>query len=125
MSRWQPYNPNPRARRTTDCTIRAICKAMGQDWETTYSEIAEVGRHKADMMESDHVWGAYLTENGFRRYVVDSMGRDDYTVEDFCWDHPYGTYILCPSGHVVCVVDGRYYDVWDSGDEVPIYYYAR
>lgn len=28
-------------------------------------------------------------------------------------------------GHVVCVQDGYYYDSWDSGNEIPIYYWER
>lgn len=125
MSRWQPYNPNPRARRTTDCTIRAICKAMGQDWETTFAGIMVKACEYSDMPEADYIWGAYLRENGFRRYVVDDHGQYVYTVDDFCRDHPKGTYILCVKEHVVCAVDGFYFDTRDSGDEVPIYYYAR
>ena len=30
------YNPNPMARSVGDCTVRAISKATGQDWEETY-----------------------------------------------------------------------------------------
>jgi hypothetical protein len=26
---------------------------------------------------------------------------------------------------VVAVVDGDYYDTWDCGDEVPVYYFER
>lgn len=36
-----------------------------------------------------------------------------------------GTYILALSGHVVTVVDGDWYDTWDSGGEIPIYYWVR
>ena len=48
-----------------------------------------------------------------------------YTVEDFCIDHPHGVYVLGCDGHVLTVVDGLYYDSWDSGGEVPIYYWER
>ena len=48
-----------------------------------------------------------------------------YTVKDFCKDHPVGTYILATGSHVVTVVDGNYYDTWDSGTEVPIYYWKK
>ena len=29
------------------------------------------------------------------------------------------------SGHVVAVIDGNYYDTWDSGDKIPIYYWYK
>jgi len=35
------------------------------------------------------------------------------------------THILALSGHVVCVMDGDYYDTWDSGGEVPLYYWRK
>ena len=44
---------------------------------------------------------------------------------DFCNDHPKGAYILALSSHVVAVVDGCYYDTWDSGQEIPIYYWTK
>jgi len=48
-----------------------------------------------------------------------------YTVSDFAKAHPNGTYILAMPSHVVCVKDGNWYDTWDSGMEVPIYYFVR
>ena len=48
-----------------------------------------------------------------------------YTVEDFCQDNPQGTYILAIDGHVVCVQDGKFYDSWNSGKEIPIYYWSK
>ena len=37
---WREYNPNPARRRVGDCTVRAITKATGQDWETVYAGVA-------------------------------------------------------------------------------------
>ena len=78
-----------------------------------------------DMPSSNHIWGAYLRRNGFRRHLVDDHGQDIYTVRDFCEDNPKGTYILAIDGHVVCVQDGYYWASWDSGNEIPIYYWER
>lgn len=36
-----------------------------------------------------------------------------------------GRCVLAIDGHVVCVVDGFYFDSWDSCGEIPIYYWAR
>lgn len=47
------------------------------------------------------------------------------TVKDFCKENPIGTYILAISGHVVAVIDGDYFDTWDSGEEIPIYYWKK
>lgn len=123
MDRYVRYNPNPKRNRVGDCTVRAISKAMGQEWEDTYSGISVYGYALCDMPSANHVWGAYLKRNGFRRYFID--GPDGYTVIDFCEDHPEGTYILAIEGHVVCVENGCYYDSWDSGDEIPVYYWTK
>ena len=124
MSLFKEYNPNPRRSRVGDCVIRAISKATGKDWHQTYVAVASYGLHCKDMPSANHVWGMYLRELGFRRHTIEDHGYD-YTVEDFCRDHPKGTYILAIDGHVVCAVDGFYYDSWDSGQEVPIYYWTR
>ena len=30
---WKMFNPNPLAARVGDCAVRAVCKAIGADWE--------------------------------------------------------------------------------------------
>ena len=122
---WEKYNPNPKLNRVGDCTVRAITKATGQDWETVYAGLSAVGFTVCDMPSANVVWGLYLKKKGFRRHIVDDRGKDIYTVDDFCKDNPRGTFILAIDGHVVCVVDGDYYDSWDSGQEVPVYYWTR
>lgn len=124
-SRWEYYNPNPVRNRVGDCTVRAISKALHQDWEKTYAGLTFWGYCLSDMPSANYVWGAYLRRNGFERHIVDDHGKDVYTVTDFCNDNESGTYILAIDGHVVCVEDGYYYDTWDSGDEIPIYYWKR
>ena len=124
MKRWKVYNPNPIKNRVGDCTVRAISKALGQDWETTYAGLTAYGFIRGDMPNANHVWGAYLKSKGFKQYVIETE-KDIYTVEDFCNDYPYGIFILAIDGHVVCVEDGYYYDTWDSGAEIPIYYWRK
>lgn len=125
MSNYIQYNPNPKSKNVGDCTVRALSKALGRDWEEVYAGLTAYGFMLADMPSANHVWGAYLRKNGFRRYLVDDHGQDVYTVEDFCNDNPQGTYVLAIPGHVVCVIDGHYYDSWDSGMEIPMYYWER
>ena len=125
MSRWQQYNPNPKRSRVGDCTVRAICKATGQDWDTVYTYLCFYGFICKDMSLANDVWGKYLRKQGYKRYLVDDKDQEYYTVEDFCQDNPQGTYILAIDGHVVCVVDGKFYDSWNSGKEIPIYYWTK
>lgn len=117
---WKPYNPNPSGKAVGDCAIRALCKATGKTWEHIFAALCAHGFMRCDMPSANHVWGAYLRSQGFRRHPV-----DDCTVEDFCREHPTGTYILAIDGHVVCAVDGYFYDSWNSGQEIPVYYWTR
>ena len=125
MSRWKQFNPNPRNARVGDCTIRAISKAMGQDWETTYAGLSFVGFSLSDMPSANRVWNEYLKRQGFKRYAISNECLLDYTVNDFALDNPIGTYVLALDGHVVTVSDGYYWDSWDSGNEIPLYYWSR
>lgn len=78
-----------------------------------------------DMPSSNAVWGAFLKKEGFKRYIIPNECPDCYTVEDFCIDNPRGTYVLATGTHAVCVRDGFFYDTWDSGKELPIYYFTK
>lgn len=125
MGLWEHYNPNPMGNRVGDCTVRAISKALDQDWATTYAGLTAYGYILCDMPNANWVWGAYLEDNGFRQQIINKNGRRFYTVNDFCADNPAGTFILAIDGHVVCVVDGKFYDSWDSGREVPLYVWIK
>lgn len=122
---WQEYNPNPAGARVGDCTVRAISKATGQSWEKTYAGLCVQGFESCDMPSANHVWGAYLRKHGFRRHALPDNCPDCYTVAEFCREHPHGLYVLAISGHVVCVCEGDYYDSWDSGSEIPSFFWAK
>lgn len=120
------YNPNPTGRTTAgDCAIRAVAKALDIDWESAFAKITVNAFRMGDMPSSDSVWGSVLRMNGFYREALPNTCPECYTAEDFCKDHPLGTYVLGFGGHTATVVDGVLYDSWDSSHEVPIYYWYR
>ena len=58
-----------------------------------------------------------LSELGFEYTgVSNKRGTKRPTVSSFAKEHKTGTYIINVANHVVAVVDGIYYDTWDSGD---------
>lgn len=125
MAEFVEYNANPQSRRVGDCTVRAISKALNQEWESTYSGMVIQGIMMKDMPSANSVWGAYLKSKGYIRNIIPNNCPDCYTVKDFCDEHPQGSYILALGSHVVAVEDGKYFDTWDSGDEIPLYYFEK
>lgn len=119
------YNPNPAGKRVGDCVVRALCKLTHRDWETVYFSVCMEGMRMHDMPSSNAVWGRYIKGQGFRKRLLPSSCPDCYTVRDFADEHRKGEYLLATGSHVVAVVDGDYYDSWDSGDEIPVYYFER
>ena len=122
---FKELNINPFGKRTGDCTVRAIGVATGQEWDDVYLDLAIEGLMIKEMPSDNDVWPSYLRNEGFVRHVIPDTCPDCYTIRDFAEDHPKGRYIVATGSHVVAVIDGDYYDTWDSGDAVPIYYYAK
>lgn len=118
-------NINPDGKITDDCVIRALAVILGLTWEKAYAELSVEGMNNHDLWNKNYVWINYLRKKGFNRAVIPNTCPDCYTVEDFCADHPVGQYVVGTGTHVVAVIDGDYYDTWDSGKEVPIFYLWR
>ena len=116
---------NPVGRKVGDCAVRAIAKALNMGWEAAYIALTMNGLQMGDMPSSDSVWGALLRQHGFYRKAIPDTCPACYTAEDFCHDHPRGTYVLAFGGHVATVVDGDLYDSWDSSKEIPMYVWYR
>ena len=119
------YNPNPRRKLVGDCVIRAISKVTGMDWEETYLKLLAQGFYMYDMPSSNEVWGAFLMEHGFRRYVIPNTCPNCYTVDQFTRDNPDLVGILATGNHVIAIDSGDYFDTFDSGGETPIYYWRK
>lgn len=121
---YEYFNKNPQGNyRAGDCVIRAISIVTGDSWEDIYDDLCDEGKYLGDWGNNNGVWDVYLRRRGFRRYVCSNNCPYCYSVADFAKEHPYGKYIVATGKHVVAVVNGNYIDSWDSGNEVPIYYY--
>ena len=118
-------NPNPSGKLIGDCVVRAYAIANGVDWETAFLKLTLRAFIMHDMPSSNSVWGAQLMKDGFKRMGIPNTCPDCYTVKDFCRDYPTGIYVLGTGTHAVAVIDSSYYDAWDSGDEIPTYYWRK
>ena len=77
------------------------------------------------IVDVDNSCGTLLEQFGFKLAKIIDQCPNCYTVSDFAYDHPLGDYILGPKEHAVAVINGNWYDTWDSGDMVPTYYFRR
>jgi hypothetical protein len=105
--------------------VRSISKALNIPWESAFIDLTSKAYDMGDMPSSNAVFSSYLRSKGFHKHLIDELCPDCYSISDFANEHFRGTYILGTGTHVVTVIDGDYYDSWDSGDEIPQIYYER
>ena len=119
--RFKYFQPNEKdiKDKTGDCQIRALCKVLGVSWVEAFDltipicrelqtyTIFDCDRNKTkEAMESiGFTYTGISNRNGSKRPTID----------EFAKDHPIGSYIAKVANHVVAIVDGNYYDTWDSG----------
>lgn len=113
-------NPNPCKCLVGDCVIRAIAIAMNKPWRDIYLDLCTQGLLMCDMPSSNAVWKAYLLQND---YIIKIP--DESTIAAFAAAHTKGAYIIGTGEHAVAVINGNYYDTWDSGQETPAFYLTR
>ena len=118
------WNPNPKHNSANDCVVRLFSKIFNLSWDDSYDLLCELGRQEKEIPTTNYVWERYLLSNGFRRHSL-PLCPDCINLRTFAKYYDKGAYIACTSSHVIAVVDGNYYDAWDSGDEPILYYFCE
>lgn len=121
---WIKCNPNPLGKEVPDCVVRAISIATNRPWTDIYDRLCTVGREECNMPSADAVWGKFLYRIGFMPFLLPESCPECVTIDIFCQMYPIGTYIIGTGSHAVAVIDGDYYDSWDSGREVPSFFWS-
>lgn len=120
---WVKTNPNPEKKEVGDCVIRALAIALDMTWTEVYDDLYLLGREWHDMMSSNEVWGLYLYRHGFEPFMLPKTCPQCLTVKEFCKKYPRGTYVIGTGDHAVAVINGDYFDSWDSGNSVASYFW--
>lgn len=120
---WIYANPNPEKKQVPDCVIRAICIALNKPWLEVSDELYSFARREYSVTCDDNIWGHYLYSLGFEPFLLPFSCPKCVTVKEFTKYYPVGTYIIGTGKHAVTVINGNYYDSWDSGEVVPSFYW--
>lgn len=121
---WIEANPNPAKKHVPDCVIRAICIALNKPWLEVSDELYfQFARREYSVTCDDNIWGHYLYSLGFEPFLLPSTCPKCVTVNEFTKMYPKGVYIIGTGKHAVAIIDGNYYDSWDSGNEIPSFFW--
>lgn len=122
------YQPNKKDLKDEygDCVIRSLTKAVNLDWIEVFEELVPYARELQCMPNSKACYEKYLKDKGFTYTgISNKKGTKRPTVDSFAKAHKSGTYVLIVANHLVSVVDGIYYDTWDSGEKSMYGYWER
>lgn len=75
------------------------------------------------MPSADAVWGHYIQLRGGEPFSLPKSCPRCTTIKDFARIFPQGRYVIGTGSHAIAVIDGDYYDSWDSGDEIPSFFW--
>lgn len=118
-------NPNPKEKLTGDCVIRAICIAENKSWDEIFLGLMIKCFAIKDMPSDNDAWSEYLQELGYKKHIIPDTCPSCYKISDFAKDNPKGVFIVATGTHVVAVRQGNYYDTWDSGSKIAIWYWCK
>lgn len=124
--RWIEYNPNPANNsKANDCTIRAYCAAENLEWDEAYDIACECGK-ELSYMPNDKTAVKHVAEDkfGYTRHKLSKEERG-MTVNDFAIKYNEGTFLVEVASHLVAVINGEYYDSWDSGKKKIRGYFSK
>ena len=122
------YQPNKKDLKDTygDCVIRALTKLTGKEWPQVFDELIPIAKEYQCMPNNKPCYETYLKQNGFTyKGISNKKGTKRPTVDRFAKDNPEGLYFLIVANHVVAVVDGIYYDTWESGSKSLYGYWSK
>lgn len=115
-------NLNPHRRKTGDCVIRAVAKAVyerktgafGNAWKYALDGLCDMAMETGYMINTPQCYGRLLERKRFKKYR--QPRHEDgtkYTLKEFITEHKRGVYVVNMPHHLTVVKDGKCYDTWD------------
>jgi len=119
VGRYRYFQPNKVAQE--DCTVRALAKIENLTWKEAFRLLADVACEMEMMIHYDCVIESVLCKLGYK--CIEAEERQPKTVEVVSGGVSKG--MLFVHNHVIAVVDGLYYDSFDSGLEKVEKYFVK
>ena len=117
-SRYYNWNENPLQKKVGDCQIRGVATALNQYWDKTLTDLYNVSLEVKNVPNSDEVLKKYMKDLGYTYITFKAIkGQKRMNVKRFAEEFQEGRYLLNCACHIVAVVDGYYYDTWNSGEK--------
>lgn len=110
---------------TGDCVIRALTKLLDKSWDEVHVDLSLQSFGMGLMPSNNAVHQVYLKQYGYELHPIPSECPYCITVKEFSEMFPKGRYILATGDHVVALVDGDYFDSFDSSDEIVSYIFKK
>lgn len=111
------YNANPKNKRTSDCVVRALCTAMGQSYEQTLFELTEFALSTGYFVNDVKCYGKYLESKGWiKNKQPHKPDNTKYTGKEFVKNISNTCIAHIGTHHIVCIMDGKIKDIWDSSN---------
>ena len=113
------HNENPFNKYTTDCVVRAIALATGEQWGYTMSMLVNTSFKTGLMFNDKLCYGKYLESEGWiKQKQPRKIDNTKYTGVEFCEQLSNGRKIIAHIGgtHIVAIIGDKVYDTWDSTD---------
>jgi hypothetical protein len=114
MSEFQYLNLNPENKKRNDCVTRAISLASG----LPYNKIRKKLYHTAKLLDCEKLCPtcySFAIQEVFGGVPVNC---DGFTLKEFSYIHPQGTYLIRIQGHLTCIIDGKIFDTWDCDSKL-------
>ena len=110
------YNANPKNKKTGDCMIRALSKALDKSWTECYTDLFNNTLKTCYSVSDKKNLKSYLKKLG---YEMEKMPRKEnnkrYTIEEFADNlaKKNETYIILIANHITVIKDKILYDTWN------------
>ena len=125
MNNYVKYNPNEKQKCAGDCVIRALCKALDKTWLEVFDLLVIEARKQQRTISEKEVYEQVLFEHGFiYNKVSNKKGSKRPRVCEKAKES-VTPIVMNVANHIVTAENGKYYDLWDSGNRCLYGYYTK